>query len=71
MRINRIKIGQILEEQKRRDFMDRGYSPSLVYGCFYSLKVEDTKEICDKCGNYAHCESYLATVKIRKNPSER
>jgi len=71
MRINREKIRQILDEQKRRDFMDSGYSPSLVYGCFYSLEVNNTKEVCENCRSYAHCKSYLEAVEIKLNPFAR
>lgn len=69
--INCIKIKKILAEQSSRDFMDKGYSPSLVYGCFDSLGVEETKDVCESCRNYHHCESYLKAVEIILNPFEK
>ena len=73
MRINREKIREILDEQKKRDFMNSGYSPSLVYGCFYDLgeHIEDTEDNCEQCRHYFHCESYLKAVSIEENPFEK
>jgi len=71
MLISRWKIREILKKQAEADELHRGYSPSLVYGCFNDLGTDETNDVCEKCGNYHHCYSYLRAVEIILNPFEK
>jgi len=71
MLINRGLVKHFLEIQRGRDELERGDQPELVYGCFDSLGVERTEDVCEGCRNYHFCRSYLEAVQIKINPFER
>jgi hypothetical protein len=67
LKINLIKLKEILEQQRKRDFMDRGMQPSLTYGCFSSLKEACTESVCEKCRSYSVvCETYLRSLELKE-----
>lgn len=71
MRVNREKIGKVLDLQGKLDMNQRGAQPALALGCFYSLGTDRTETICEQCRHYeGTCERYLAGFEINENPFE-
>lgn len=65
MKVNRGLIGERLAEQRERDVEERGAQPSIVFGCFYNLGVNNTEARCEKCTHFrSTCRDYLRAAEI-------
>ena len=58
MRIERERMGELINERAKKCEDERGMQPLLVFGCFYDLNIENDS-VCILCRNYKTCRLYL------------